>query len=283
MNTVRFYILSLYVLKVFAVMPVKVTCDVVLSSGFLAFARHAGFIDAAVDAGITPSRIIGTSSGSLAGSMWAAGMSPSEITIELKRKRPIELVRPSLKITRGAFSLRGLINHLRTILPKDFSQLQIPLAVGVFGESGRFELVSSGDLPDAVAASCSIPYLFQPVLLNGKYFADGGIKDRLGLHDWSQWSDNKQAIVHLVGTSRPKSQSTEIISIGGYESLDVPPSRDVYVIRTPKSKASFFSLRDFDAQKNEAYVLTTKTLLNSNYQLFTKKLGEPIGSVQSMF
>lgn len=40
----------------------------------------------------------------------------------------------------------------------------ITLAVGVY-ETGtkQFELISSGDLPEAVAASCAIPYVFQPV------------------------------------------------------------------------------------------------------------------------
>lgn len=38
------------------------------------------------------------------------------------------------------------------------------IAVGVYEtESGNFRLISDGDLPSAVAASCAIPYIFQPV------------------------------------------------------------------------------------------------------------------------
>ena len=38
------------------------------------------------------------------------------------------------------------------------------VAVGVYEtESGIFRLISDGDLPSAVAASCAIPYIFQPV------------------------------------------------------------------------------------------------------------------------
>jgi hypothetical protein len=38
------------------------------------------------------------------------------------------------------------------------------VAVGVYEtESGVFRLISDGDLPSAVAASCAIPYIFQPV------------------------------------------------------------------------------------------------------------------------
>ena len=37
--------------------------------------------------------------------------------------------------------------------------------VGVFEtSSGLFRLVDDGDLPEAIAASCAIPYIFQPVL-----------------------------------------------------------------------------------------------------------------------
>lgn len=75
--------------------------DVILSSGFCAFARHSGFIEACTDYGIKPTRIVGTSSGSLAGSLWANGMSPSQITTELGKRAPIQLIRPGLRMHRG--------------------------------------------------------------------------------------------------------------------------------------------------------------------------------------
>ena len=52
-------------------------------------------------------------------------------SIELKRRRPIQLLQPSIRLNRGLFSLNGLVAHLRTLLPKDFSQLQKPLGVCV--------------------------------------------------------------------------------------------------------------------------------------------------------
>lgn len=54
-------------------------CDLVLSSGFLAFAYHAGFLEAVSDAGITVRGVMGTSSGALAGSLFCAGYSPLEV------------------------------------------------------------------------------------------------------------------------------------------------------------------------------------------------------------
>jgi predicted acylesterase/phospholipase RssA len=43
----------------------------------------------------------------------------------------------------------------------------MPLAVGVIDyQTKEFSLISSGDLSEAVAASCAIPLLFKPVLGN---------------------------------------------------------------------------------------------------------------------
>ena len=97
---------------------VGVPTDLVLSSGFCAFARQAGVLAALQDFNIQIDRCVGTSSGSLAASMFAAGMTPLQIADELSRQRPIALCQPSLRVHRGAFSLRGLVAHLRTLLPK---------------------------------------------------------------------------------------------------------------------------------------------------------------------
>ena len=160
----------------------QIPTDLVLSSGFCAFARQAGVLAALQDFNINVDRCVGTSSGSLAASLFAAGYTPLQIADELSKQRPIALCQPSLRVHRGAFSLRGLIAHLRTLLPKDFSQLERKLAVGVYETStGTFRLVDDGDLPAAVAASCAIPYVFQPVLAGSPpvLMADGGVKDRL--------------------------------------------------------------------------------------------------------
>ena len=105
--------------------------DLILSSGYCAFARHCGVLAAIEDFDVTIDRCVGTSSGSLAASLLCSGQfTPTQIENELRSRRPISLCQPSLRLNRGAFSLRGLIAHLRTLLPKDFSQLPRKLAVG---------------------------------------------------------------------------------------------------------------------------------------------------------
>lgn len=147
--------------------------------------------------------------GSLAGSLYAAGYSTDKIAKELGCKRPIQYVRPTLQFYKGAFSLKGMIKHLRTLLPADFADLKTPFAVGVFdSETGTPKLITDGDLPAAVAASCAIPYIFRPVLAGvpTRLYADGGVKDRVFVRDWSVWAGAQEgsprhALVHLVDTS----------------------------------------------------------------------------------
>ena len=161
-----------------------VKTDLIFSSAFLGFSRHSGFIAALEDMNCFDfQRIVGTSSGSLAGSFLAAGLDATQIAYELSRQRPIELLTPSLNVRKGLFSLKGLIKHLGTILPKDFSQLKIPLGVGVYSSDSKdreFEIITDGDLPEAVAASCAIPYIFQPVQVGSRRYADGGVIEKTG-------------------------------------------------------------------------------------------------------
>ena len=120
--------------------------DLVLSSGFLAFARQAGVIAAIEDSNmVRVQRVVGTSSGSLAGSLLASGLSADDISTELSKQRPIKLLSPVFNPRGGLFSMRGVIKHLRTILPKDFNDLSIPFAVGVIDSTTReFSLIDSG-------------------------------------------------------------------------------------------------------------------------------------------
>jgi predicted acylesterase/phospholipase RssA len=282
-----------------SVLPV----DLILSSGFCAFARQAGVIAAVEDFSIPIDRVVGTSSGALAAALYANGMNADQIATELRAKRPIELLKPSIRLHRGAFSLRGLVAHLRTILPKDFKDLEKPLAVGVFEtESGLFRLIDDGDLPSAVAASCAIPYVFQAVQAGNPpvYMADGGFKDRLGVSSWAKWSGStdknpRKAIINLVGNQSVPSQPLQselyheyilsnpsIVEAENTETVAeclVSPSKtrhivvapahtSLFVVRTPRANASLMNLKDFENQRQVAYALAAKGMISKEFKSF---------------
>jgi len=218
------------------------TVDVLLSSGFLAFGRQAGFLQALEDRGVQAGAVVGTSSGALAGSLWAAGWSAQDLFVALTERLPVASVRPSATPWRGLLSMRAVIADLSARVPERFEDLERPFAVGVMTADGGHRLVRSGPLAPAVAASCAIPRLFSPVSLDGELCADGGFTDRIGARAWRSWRGERSAIVHMVDRS------------GGSEGD--PGVDDLVVVRTPRSFARLWDLGDVQARFDEARRLT---------------------------
>lgn len=220
--------------------------DLLLSSGFLAFARHCGVLQAIEASELEIDAVVGTSSGALIGALWAAGMSASEIERELLTTQPHQLMRPHLALWRGLFSLRALVAWLEARLPPTFDALPRPFAVGVVGPEGQGTLLSDGPLAHAVAASCAIPWVFTPVVIDGTSWQDGGVVDRLMVQPWRTWRGDRPALVHLVAPSRGPETTDDLSGLA--------------VVRTPRSGASFLSLGDVAGQVSEARQLAEAVL-----------------------
>lgn len=220
--------------------------DLILSSGFLAFARHVGFLTAVEEAGIEVGALCGTSSGALAAALWATGMPAEAIGRELSARAPARVLRPAARPWRGLFRIQPVIARLRPLLPATFAGLERPLGVGAMDRAGQHLLITDGPLPEAVAASCAIPVVFQPVELAGRRLWDGGAVDRLGLDGWRRWRPGRRALVHWVEGTRGKDPGSDL---DGLE-----------VVRTPPSGASFFNLGAFGDQVEEARALTARRL-----------------------
>ncbi len=175
--------------------------DLVLSSGFLAFAEQAGFLAAVEDEGVVVDALCGTSSGALAGSLWLSGLSAEEVFELLCGRAPAAWLAPSPAPWRGLFGLRRVIAELSAKLPARFDGLSRPLGAGVVHQ-GRPELLTAGPLPEAVAASCAVPGLFHPVPIEGRVLADGGAADRTALDAWRRMRPDRRVVLHLVDSSR---------------------------------------------------------------------------------
>jgi NTE family protein len=219
--------------------------DLILSSGYLAFARQAGFLAAIEDAKIPVDAVCGTSSGAIAGAMFAAGMSAADVASELSRDRPMAAVRPHTRPWDGLFALDAMIERLRTFLPATFDDLARPLAVGVATRDGRPALLTKGPLPEAVAASCAIPKLFAPVRIGAHTWVDGGPFDRTGLPAWRALVGDRPAIVHLVEPSR----SGAAADTGNHP-----------VVHSGKTAASLLDLGDFGRELAETHARAREVL-----------------------
>lgn len=243
--------------------PTRLAHDLVLSSGFLAFAAHSGFLAAVEDAGLPVGGVAGTSAGALTGALWCAGHSAAACAAELSAVPPLAHLRPCGTPWAGLMSLDAVIARLRDLLPPTFEELGREFACGVVGRDGTHTLISSGPLPEAVAASAAIPALFAPVVIPGREaqgpFRDGGVVDRTGLVAWRDRlraaaaagsvgsaqppAPPPPALVHLIGRSSAFSGADDVEAMG---------EARVVLVRSPRSRASLVSLRDFEFQAASA-------------------------------
>ena len=148
-----------------------------LSGGGARGFTHLGVLSALEAYGIKPQIIAGTSAGSLVGVLYADGYSPEEI-LEISEhvyfKQLIEVTKP----TSGFFKTTGISDFLRKHLrAKSFEELKIPLVAVVadMHNSTTYTFSEGKNLVEAVVASCSVPILFEPQKIDGKYYCDGGI------------------------------------------------------------------------------------------------------------
>ena len=147
-----------------------------LSGGGMRGFAHLGVLQALEELGISVSAISGVSAGAMVGALYAAGYKPKEILELLKTQSYFKL--SSLAFSKiGLFSLKNIEATLGTLIKENnFEQLQISLYVTATNLSeGRSVTFSSGSLFDKIMASACVPAIFEPVLIEGKYFVDGGI------------------------------------------------------------------------------------------------------------
>lgn len=219
--------------------------DLVLSSGFLAFARQAGFLAAVEELGLEVDGVCGTSSGALAGALWAAGWSAEQVLAELTARAPLWQVRPSLAPWRGALSMHPIVQRLSQILPATFAGLDRPFGVGVSVDGGH-RLITAGPLPEAIAASCALPYVFAPVTVDGCVCSDGGAVDRTALQAWRSLRPEADVILHLVDRTAGAEHADD---------LDT-----VRVVRSVRSGARLWRLGDVASQFTETRTAAIRSL-----------------------
>lgn len=158
----------------------------VLSGGGALGYAHIGVLQALDEAGIRPSYIAGTSMGALVGVLYAQGYTADELyafVVQRKLHNIIRNVNASIRhVNRGIGDYKNVRQLLNDAIPHDsFDSLQIPfLCVATDIANGTPEIRSSGSkLADWVLASASIPVVFKPQLIEGRYYCDGGFVDNL--------------------------------------------------------------------------------------------------------
>jgi len=183
---------------------------VCLSSGFFGFFAHAGFALAMEELGLRPAAAAGSSAGAIVAAMWASGRSGAEMRERLAAIRrsdfwdptgPIDWLRGPPGILRGDAMERLLDEHLACAT---FEACRFPVAVNAFDIAGRRAVVfSSGPLAPAVRASASLPGLFRPALVGGRWHLDGGLVEKTPVAWLLERSDIDLVIIHHLRSAAP--------------------------------------------------------------------------------
>lgn len=185
----------------------------VLSGGAAKGLAHVGVLKALEENDVPIDYIVGTSMGGIIGGAYAAGMSPEQIEQLVLSPRFLRWVNGATEEGYNHFyhrsqdnphflklnlSLDSTLNvHLNTSLASDvslnfalaeitaqasaisnqnFDSLLVPLRVVAADVFTQNEIVlSRGSLSDALRATQTVPFFYNPIRVDGKYLFDGGV------------------------------------------------------------------------------------------------------------
>jgi NTE family protein len=185
----------------------------VLSGGGARGLAHIGVLMALEEAGIAPDLVVGCSMGAVIGGLYACGYSPAEmdsvaraidwgrffsgsskrryadvlqelderpglLTVRWFGRHPLEVNESLASSAEAEEMYTRLTLSSETLSGGDFDSLGMPYrAAAVDLRSGRLVLIGQGSLGRTMAASSSVPLVFQPVEIDSFTFVDGGVID----------------------------------------------------------------------------------------------------------
>lgn len=141
---------------------------------------HIGVIKALEAQGIYPDVVVGTSAGSLVGALYAAGnngFALNKLALEMDEATISDWSMPLFAKATGVLKGEALQNYVNKIVHNTpLEKLKIPFgAVATDLNTGMPILFRRGNTGAAVRASSSVPSVFQPVNIGGRFYVDGGL------------------------------------------------------------------------------------------------------------
>lgn len=159
--------------------PVRApTIGLVLGGGAARGFAHIGVIQALEEAGIRPDMVVGTSAGSVVAALYASGKGGKELQKVAEAMDEASFSDWRLPIFKpGVFKGEALARFISAqVGGRQIQDLPMPLGVVATDlHSGLGILFQRGDVATAVRASSAIPAVFQPVLIAGREYVDGGL------------------------------------------------------------------------------------------------------------
>jgi len=157
----------------------KLKVGLALSGGGARGFAHLGALKAFEEFGVKFDYVCGTSAGSLVGAFYCAGYTYQQI-FDLAKNLKVKDIRTS-KLVFVPSKTENLENIITENLGDiNIEDLKIPFsAVAVDLKTADEICLTKGNLAKAVAGSCCVPGIFQPVEHNNRLLCDGGLKNTL--------------------------------------------------------------------------------------------------------
>lgn len=159
-------------------LPPRPRIGLALGSGGARGWAHIGVIETLLEAGIKPDIICGTSMGALVGAAYVADRLPAlrNFALALTWREIVSLI--DVRLTGGGIldgsRIVGLLEQLNITAPiESFDKPFCAIATDL--ETGREIWLREGPINDAVRASISLPGIFKPSQIDGRWLADGGL------------------------------------------------------------------------------------------------------------
>lgn len=140
---------------------------------------HIGVIKAFEEYGLKFDYVAGTSVGSLIGAAYAKGMTSQEMYDRAKKLKVKDIK------TNKIFFMPSKTDGLQSLAVELFGDINIQelptpfSAVAVDLKSTKEVCISHGNLAKALAGSCCVPGIFQPVEFGDRLLCDGGLQNTI--------------------------------------------------------------------------------------------------------
>ena len=224
--------------------------------------------------------IVGTSAGSVIASVYATGVSASElhrIAINLDEASITDWVNPFSNKFGGVIKGDALQNHVNKLVKnKQIDQMEIPLGIVATDlQTGDAILFRRGDTGQAVRASSSVPGVFSPTRISNREYVDGGLSSPVPIRFTKQMGADIVIAVNISsepvdqdinGTFGVLLQTTTIM--GRNISLFEVPLADVVVV--PKLS----SMKGTDFKSRNTAIIAGEEAMQQQMELLKKKIDD---------
>ena len=163
----------------FSLFKRKIKVGVAFGGGGAKGMAHIGVIKAFEEYGLDFEYVAGTSVGSIMGAAYASGMKSSEI-LKIAKSMKTSDIR-----TSKVFFVPSKTEGIESMMRNNFGDINIEnlkkpfSAVAVDIKSTKELCISKGNLAKAVAGSCCVPGIFQPVQFGNYLLCDGGLQNNI--------------------------------------------------------------------------------------------------------